>query len=137
MNPASRNLSAITGDYERAASLSANTSSIIRESIIRYCQQTNDARIAGEIVLYIINTVIKLALERVHFMARRREKEEIDKESVRERGTRGDKEKEIEIRVSRHVFIRREAVTGFYVFIYLSFRAVYTMSGYISTEKYI
>lgn len=74
----------------------------------------------------------------MHFMARRREKEEIDKESVvRERGARGDKEKGIAIRVSRHVFIRREAVTGFYVFIYLSSRAVYTMNGYISTDEYI
>lgn len=75
-------------------------------------------------------------------MARRREKEkeEIDNRDRRQRGTRrgGYKEERIEIRVSRHVFIRREAVTGFYVFIYLSSRAVYTMKRvYIDGEVHI
>lgn len=98
------------------------------------------AHVAGEIVLYIINTVIKLAPERIRRILRREEERGRRRKSTRDRrqrGTRGDKEKGIEIRVSRHVFIRREAVTGFYVFIYLSSRAVYTMNGYISTKKYI
>lgn len=99
------------------------------------------AHVAGEIVLYIINTVIKLAPERatVHFTKKR---EGGNRQGIRS-GARGGggggrrKKKGIEIRVSRHVFIRREAVTGFYVFIYLSSRAVYTTNGYVSAKEYI
>lgn len=100
------------------------------------------AHVAGEIVLYIINTVIKLVPERatVHF-TKKREGGNRQGIGAQKRDTGGRegryKKKGIEIRVSRHVFIRREAVTGFYVFIYLSSRAVYTTSGYISAKKYI
>lgn len=94
------------------------------------------AHVDGEIVLYVINTVIKLASE--HFTARRREREGGNRQAGIVGSGEGDKEEGIEIRVSRHVFIRREAVTvGFYVFIYLSSRAVHTVSGYISTEECI
>lgn len=52
---------------------------------------------------------------------REKEKEEIDDEDDERGQTDEIRRWGIEIRVSRHVFIRREAVTGFYVFIYLSF----------------
>lgn len=81
-----------------------------------------------EIVLYIINIVIKLAPEQARRILWCEEERKRRRKSTRDWRQRGDKKEGIVIRVSRHVFIRREAVTEVLcVYLSLSSPAVYTM----------
>jgi len=92
-----------------------------------------------EIVLYIINTVIKLAPEQARCILWCEEERKGRRKSTRDWRQRRDKKEGIVIRVSRHVFIQREAVTGVLcVYLSLLSYSIHHVTGtYISTEEYI
>lgn len=100
-----------------------------REGIIRCCRQASDARnVAGEIVLYIINTVIKLASMRARCVLRRegeKEKKEIDKGSARA-GHAGKMRRRKSRYVSLDMFLSSVKLSRGFMCLFISPLAQYT-----------